>query len=102
MIIKDRAWLHTFSPAAELQVNDMKPAVLWNVSRGSWYNLISRRDASRIIVENQETHLHETEISQMTESEMSRVQVLLQDGTTHRYNRPMFAAGSYYQEKRTQ
>jgi hypothetical protein len=34
-----------------------------------WHNLLSTREAAWIIVENRDTHLHDTEIRQMTAEE---------------------------------
>jgi mannose-6-phosphate isomerase-like protein (cupin superfamily) len=65
---KGRGLLFVATPQG-LQVEDMQPGVIYNVRRGVWHNLLSTRDASWIIVENRDTHLHDTEIRQMTGDE---------------------------------
>lgn len=52
-----------------LQAEVMQPGLIYNVRQGTWHNLIATRDASFIIVENRDTHLHDTEIRQMTAEE---------------------------------
>ncbi len=51
------------------QLEEMQPGVIYNVRRGVWHNLLATRDASWIIIENRDTHLHDTEIRQMTSEE---------------------------------
>lgn len=52
-------------------VEDMQPGVVYNVPKGVWHNLLSTRDASWIIVEDRNTHLHDTEIRTMSVNEMA-------------------------------
>lgn len=56
-----------------LQVVEMKPGVIYNVRQGVWHNLTSSRDASWIIVENRDTHLHDCEFRQLTREELARL-----------------------------
>ena len=58
---------------AGIELTDMEPGVIYNVTRGTWHNLVATRDASWIIVENLDTHRHDTEIRQMTEIEREQV-----------------------------
>lgn len=51
---------------AGIELTDMEPGVIYNVPAGTWHNLVAVQDASWIIVENRDTHLHDTEIRQMT------------------------------------
>ena len=53
----------------KLELTELEPGVIYNVPQGVWHNLVATRDASWIIVENRDTHLHDTEIRQMTERE---------------------------------
>jgi mannose-6-phosphate isomerase-like protein (cupin superfamily) len=57
------------STEAGLQVQEMQPGEIYNVRKGVWHNLLSTREAAWIIVENRDTHLHDTEIRQMTTEE---------------------------------
>ncbi len=52
---------------------DMEPGVVYNVLRGTWHNLVATRDASWIIVETRDTHLHDTEVRQMTDEELRQL-----------------------------
>lgn len=52
-------------------VENMQPGVVYNVPKGVWHNLLSTRDASWIIVEDRNTHLHDTEIRTMSVNEMA-------------------------------
>jgi mannose-6-phosphate isomerase-like protein (cupin superfamily) len=52
-----------------MQIEEMQPGVIYNVRKGVWHNLLSTREAAWIIVENRDTHLHDTEIRQMTAEE---------------------------------
>ena len=55
---------------AGIETVDMEPGVIYNVRRGTWHTLVATRDASWIIVETRDTHLHDTEIRQMCEHEL--------------------------------
>ena len=65
-----------------IEVINMEPGVIYNVTQGTWHNLISTRDASWIIIETCNTHLHDTEIRQMTDWERDQVQALLPNWKT--------------------
>jgi len=54
-------------------VTDMEPGVIYNVPQGTWHNLLATRDASWVIVETRDTHLHDTEIRQMTAEELAQI-----------------------------
>ena len=52
-----------------LRLEDMQPGVIYNVPKGSWHGVIATRDVSWIIVEDRDTHLHDTTIRSLTEAE---------------------------------
>jgi mannose-6-phosphate isomerase-like protein (cupin superfamily) len=56
-----------------MQVQEMQPGVIYNVRKGVWHNLLSTHDAAWIIVENRDTHLHDTHIRQMTADEWNNL-----------------------------
>lgn len=60
-----------------LRVEEMQPGVIYNVTRGTWHNLIATQDASWVIVENRDTHLHDTEIRLMTPEELRQLRMQL-------------------------
>ena len=65
--------------ATETGINlvEMEPGALYNVTRGTWHNLVSTRDASWIIIETRDTHLNDTEIRQMAEEELQQLRAQL-------------------------
>jgi mannose-6-phosphate isomerase-like protein (cupin superfamily) len=54
-------------------LEDMQPGVIYNVPRGVWHALLSTKDAAWIIVENRDTHLHDTEIRRMSDAELRQL-----------------------------
>jgi mannose-6-phosphate isomerase-like protein (cupin superfamily) len=62
-----------------LKVEDMTPGVIYNVRKGTWHNLLATHDASFIIVENRDTHIHDTEIRVLTEVERQQLKANLPD-----------------------
>lgn len=65
------------SDGERLQAEEMQPGVIYNVPRGVWHNLLAKRDASWIIVENRDTHLGDTELRQMNPVEWAQLRALL-------------------------
>lgn len=57
-----------------LHCENVLPGVIYNVPRGVWHNLIATRDASWLIVENRDTHLHDCEIRPLTAAERQDLQ----------------------------
>lgn len=53
-----------------LRVVDAVPGVVYNVTIGTWHTVIGTRDSSWIIVENKDTHLHDTEYRDMSSDEI--------------------------------
>jgi len=60
-----------------IKVLDMEPGAIYNVTRGTWHTLVATRDASWIIVETRDTHLHDTEIRQMAGDEIKQIRAQL-------------------------
>jgi hypothetical protein len=56
-----------------MQIEDMKLGVIYNVCKGVWHNLASTHDASWIIVENRDTHLHDCEYRQLSVEELTHL-----------------------------
>ena len=65
------------SDGEKLRAEIMRPGIVYNVPRGVWHNLLSTRDASWIIVENRDTHLHDTELRSMTATEWETLEAVL-------------------------
>ena len=60
----------------EIQLVDMEAGILYNVPKGRWHNLVMSREALLWIVENIDTHLHDTEIRKLNSDEIGRIQSL--------------------------
>jgi hypothetical protein len=73
VLIKGQAALFTLTSEGML-VSDMTPGAVYNVTKGSWHNLISTRDAAWVIVENRGTHLTDTETRLLTLEEKTCIQ----------------------------
>ena len=54
-----------------IRLVDAVPGVIYNVTIGTWHTVIGTRDSSWIIVENRDTHLHDTEYRDMTAEELA-------------------------------
>jgi hypothetical protein len=71
VLVKGRAVLFCITQNGQMQVEDMRPNVIYNVTQGTWHNLLATRDATWIIVEDRDTHLSDTENRQLSEDETS-------------------------------
>lgn len=60
-----------------LQVVDAEPGVIYNVTVGTWHTVIASQDSSWIIVENRDTHLHDTEYRDLTSKELNHFRTQL-------------------------
>jgi hypothetical protein len=76
VLTKGRAVLFTIDEQG-MQIEDMKPGVIYNVLEGVWHNLTSTRDASWIIVENRDTHLRDCEFRQLSADELNQLKANL-------------------------
>jgi hypothetical protein len=52
-----------------LRMVEAIPGTVYNVPIGTWHTIIGDRGSSWIIVENRDTHLHDTELLPLTENE---------------------------------
>jgi hypothetical protein len=77
VLVRGRALLFTLTDGGYMQAEDMVSNVLYNVTQGSWHNLLATRDATWIIVEKRDTHLNDTEFRQLTQSEAAWLQARL-------------------------
>jgi len=71
VLVKGKAVLFCITSDGEMQVENMLPNVIYNVTRATWHNLLSSRDATWIIVENRDTHLSDAEYRQLSGREKS-------------------------------
>ncbi len=73
VLLKGRAVLFTIDEAGQMLVEDMRLNTVYNVTQGSWHNLVSTRDASWLIVENRDTHLGDTELARLDEAQRNEL-----------------------------
>jgi mannose-6-phosphate isomerase-like protein (cupin superfamily) len=62
--------LYYLTAEGQLEVQDLQPGLLVNVPAGVWHGCLGNREVSWIIVENRDTHLHDTTVRKMTEREL--------------------------------
>ena len=79
VLLRGRAVLFTRRDGERLQAVDMQPGVIYNVPAGIWHNLVTTRDARFLIVEDRDTHLHDTEIRPISADELSQLDAQLPD-----------------------
>lgn len=72
VLIRGTAALISFSKSS-FRIIDMQPGIIYNVKRGVWHNLRASRDASMIIVEKRNTHLHDVETKVLNEQEIEQI-----------------------------
>lgn len=58
---------------SDFLIVDMQPGVIYNIKCGIWHNLVASEDASMIIVENRDTHLHDVEIRVLDQMELNQI-----------------------------
>ena len=57
-----------------LQVHDMLPGALYNVTRATWHNVIGTRETTWLIVESRGTTQENTDHRRLTEGELALLQ----------------------------
>jgi mannose-6-phosphate isomerase-like protein (cupin superfamily) len=58
----------------EIQVFDMKPGILYNVTKNTWHSVIGTKDTTWLIVESNHTCSDNTYHRQLTKKEMNALQ----------------------------
>ena len=71
VLLRGQAVLFTRPDGGRLHAVEMKQGRIYNVPAGVWHNLVATRDVSFLIVENRDTHLHDTEIRPITAQELA-------------------------------
>ena len=72
ILTQGRAILFTIDEQG-MQVEEMLPGVVYNVRQGVWHNLLSTRDATWVIVEDRDTHLHDCEYRRLSPPELAHL-----------------------------
>ena len=73
VLLRGRALLFTRPDGGALAAVEMEAGFIYNVPAGVWHNLVATRDVSFLIVENRDTHLHDTEIRPITDDELAQL-----------------------------
>lgn len=66
-----------------LHVVELQPGVVYNVRAGAWHTLVANRAASLVIVEDRDTHLHDTELRPLQAAERRQALAQLPEWATH-------------------
>jgi mannose-6-phosphate isomerase-like protein (cupin superfamily) len=69
ILLEGRAAFYLESESQPLRVIELKPGLVYNVTKGTWHNLLATRDAALAIVENRDTDKFDTEIRPLTDEE---------------------------------
>jgi mannose-6-phosphate isomerase-like protein (cupin superfamily) len=77
VLLRGKAVLFTRADGEELQALELAAGVVYNVPRGVWHNVVATRDVAFVIVEDRDTHLHDTEIRPITADELASLDALL-------------------------
>jgi mannose-6-phosphate isomerase-like protein (cupin superfamily) len=65
----------------EIELVDMQPGAVYNVTAGTWHSLVATRDVSLVIVENRDTHISDTEIRRLDAQEIAQLTAQLPEWT---------------------
>jgi mannose-6-phosphate isomerase-like protein (cupin superfamily) len=65
----------------QIELVDMQPGAVYNVTAGTWHSLVASRDVSLVIVENRDTHLCDTEIRCLDSQEIAQLVAQLPEWT---------------------
>lgn len=77
VLLKGKAILFSITAEGKIQVEEMIPHAVYNVTQATWHNLIASKDSSWIIVENRDTHLNDTEYRTLSNKEQKTIKKLL-------------------------
>ena len=77
VLLRGQAVIFTRLDGGALEAVEMRPGLIYNVPAGVWHNLVATRDVSFLIVENRDTHLHDTEIRPIAADELAQLDAQL-------------------------
>ncbi|MCY4072840.1 MAG: hypothetical protein OXG60_16225 [Chloroflexi bacterium] len=77
VLLRGQAVLFTRPESGKLQAVEMVAGKIYNVPAGVWHNIVATRDVSFLIVENRDTHLHDTEIRPISADELAQLDAQL-------------------------
>jgi len=69
ILLEGQAAFYLETEGQPLRVVELKPGLVYNVTKGTWHNLLATRDVALAIVENRDTDKFDTEIRPLTDEE---------------------------------
>lgn len=73
LLLQGRAALYLVAADQPLRVIEMQPGLVYNMTRGTWHNLLATKEAVFAIVENRDTDKFDTEIRPLNIEERQRL-----------------------------
>lgn len=77
VLLRGKAVLFSRREEEALKAYDLKPGIIYNVPKRVWHGLVTNQEASFLIVEDLNTHLHDSEVRQITEEELTQLDAQL-------------------------
>lgn len=77
VLLRGKSILFSRRDNEALHAYDLKPGVIYNVPKRVWHGLVADKEASLLIVEDLNTHLHDTEERQITNDELAQLDAQL-------------------------
>ena len=77
VLLRGQAVLFTRPEGGALQAVEMAAGKIYKVPAGIWHNIVATRDVSFLIVENRDTHLHDTEVRPISTDELAQLDAQL-------------------------
>jgi hypothetical protein len=82
ILLEGRAAFYLETEGQPVRVVELKPGLVYNVTKGTWHNLLATQDATLAIVENRDTDKYDTEIRPLTGKEREHLLGQLPDWAT--------------------
>jgi len=73
VLLRGKSVLFSRQEDEALQAYDLEPGVIYNVPKRVWHGLVADKEASFLIVEDLNTHLHDTEVRQISTEELAQL-----------------------------
>lgn len=77
VLLRGQAALFTRRDGEPLRALEMDSGKIYNVPAGVWHNIVATRDVRFLIVEDRDTHIHDTEIRPITADELAQLDAQL-------------------------
>jgi mannose-6-phosphate isomerase-like protein (cupin superfamily) len=77
VLLRGRAVIFSRREGEAMSAYDMKTGIIYNVPKRVWHGLVADKEASFLIVEDLNTHIHDSEVRQITEEELAQLDAQL-------------------------